>query len=480
MSMERLIVKNFGPIKDVDIEIPRLLVFIGDQASGKSTLARLVYIFKLASSMLTRFGLMPNESPIDMIELKNTIVNEIKKYFGYCFFDNNTFIEYRYYDKYFIRLRFINNEINIKLSPDLEMSMSNIEHLWNEFIIANFKKRGVNRLDSEKNERKRFSEDDLRLWVDISLIADELNEKTGNDCVFEYLQASRADTNTPTLSLANPMLNSTVTRQVFNLFEDMVKEYDRANHKRADFVNKVAAKWIVPRALSIDRNRYSSNEYHERFSKKAGLCFSLINLSYKLIKGLFGKDDEEGYGITITESVNKRRFVPYRFLSSGQQSEFPLIVCIVHLGVEGFLYFVQKLPFNSLVIEEPEAHVYPQNQFNLMKLLSISLALNESSRYVITTHSPYILSSLHALSAYGLADGDVEALTKYEDLVPLKSDKENLEIYLLKDGYAKSLRDEESGLFDTSEIDSVAEEINEVFDESIIADELKKGMRSDG
>ena len=107
------------------------------------------------------------------------------------------------------------------------------------------------------------------------------------------------------------------------------------------------------------------------------------------------------------------------------------------------------------------------------------MAINDSSKFVITTHSPYILSSIHALSAYGLADGDVEALAKYEDLVPLKSDKENLEIYLLKDGYAKSLRDEESGLFDTSEIDAVAEEINEVFDESIIADELKKGMCSD-
>lgn len=476
MSMERLIVQNFGPIKDVDIEIPRLLVFIGDQASGKSTLARLVYIFKLASSMLTRFGFMRNDSPIDIIEFKNIIINEVKKYFGYCFFDNNTFVEYQYYDKYFIRVRFIDNEINIKLSPDLEMSMSKIEHLWNQFVIADLKQRDARESDNtNKNKKRRLSEDTLRLWVDISQIADELEEKTGNDCVFEYLQASRADTNDPTLRLSNPMLNSAVTRQTFNLFEELAKEYDNVKHVKTDFINKAKARWIAPKALSITRSQYATKAYMESLSQKAELCFSLVKLSYKLVRGLWGNDEEEGYGVTLTEGVSKRRFVPYRFLSSGQQSEFPLIVCIVYLGIEEFLPFMQDLPFNSLVIEEPEAHVYPQNQFNLIKLLSISLALNESSRYVITTHSPYILSSLHALSAYGLADGDVDALKKYDDLVPLKSDKENLGIYLLEDGYAKSLRDEESGLFDTSEIDSVAEEINEVFDESIIADEIKKG-----
>lgn len=41
MAKDRLIVKNFGPIKNVDIELRKVTVFIGEQASGKSVLAKL-------------------------------------------------------------------------------------------------------------------------------------------------------------------------------------------------------------------------------------------------------------------------------------------------------------------------------------------------------------------------------------------------------------------------------------------------------
>ncbi|OQX99939.1 MAG: hypothetical protein B6I24_01125 [Bacteroidetes bacterium 4572_128] len=41
----RLIIKNFGAIKDIDIEIKSLTIFIGEQATGKSTIAKLLAIF---------------------------------------------------------------------------------------------------------------------------------------------------------------------------------------------------------------------------------------------------------------------------------------------------------------------------------------------------------------------------------------------------------------------------------------------------
>lgn len=43
--MDRLIVKNFGPLKDVDIELNKINLFIGTNGSGKSVLAKLVTIF---------------------------------------------------------------------------------------------------------------------------------------------------------------------------------------------------------------------------------------------------------------------------------------------------------------------------------------------------------------------------------------------------------------------------------------------------
>jgi len=42
--MDRLIVKNFGPLKDVDIELNKINLFIGENGSGKSVLGKIVTI----------------------------------------------------------------------------------------------------------------------------------------------------------------------------------------------------------------------------------------------------------------------------------------------------------------------------------------------------------------------------------------------------------------------------------------------------
>ena len=47
--MEKLIVKNFGPIKEAEIDLTKYVVFIGDTSTGKSVLAKLIAIFKNSS-----------------------------------------------------------------------------------------------------------------------------------------------------------------------------------------------------------------------------------------------------------------------------------------------------------------------------------------------------------------------------------------------------------------------------------------------
>jgi predicted ATPase len=46
MERAKLIVKNFGPLKDIEIEVREMVTFIGAQASGKSTLAKLLSILE--------------------------------------------------------------------------------------------------------------------------------------------------------------------------------------------------------------------------------------------------------------------------------------------------------------------------------------------------------------------------------------------------------------------------------------------------
>lgn len=51
--MEKLIVKNFGPIIEAEIDLTKYVVFIGDTSTGKSVLAKLIAIFRDGSLILT-------------------------------------------------------------------------------------------------------------------------------------------------------------------------------------------------------------------------------------------------------------------------------------------------------------------------------------------------------------------------------------------------------------------------------------------
>lgn len=44
--MERIIIKNFGGLEEVDITLEKINVFIGKQASGKSVTIKLICYFK--------------------------------------------------------------------------------------------------------------------------------------------------------------------------------------------------------------------------------------------------------------------------------------------------------------------------------------------------------------------------------------------------------------------------------------------------
>ncbi|WP_375558843.1 AAA family ATPase [Bernardetia sp. OM2101] len=66
--MEKLIVKNFKAIEYAEIEVNDLTFFIGQQASGKSTLAKLIYFFKTLGKYLTDEILVGNFRKDDLFE----------------------------------------------------------------------------------------------------------------------------------------------------------------------------------------------------------------------------------------------------------------------------------------------------------------------------------------------------------------------------------------------------------------------------
>lgn len=79
---ERLIVKHFGPITEVDVLIRPITVFIGTQGSGKSTLSKLLTIFKDVQWRL------------NLLEEKDEFLTPFRKFNIHHFFRKDTVFHY--------------------------------------------------------------------------------------------------------------------------------------------------------------------------------------------------------------------------------------------------------------------------------------------------------------------------------------------------------------------------------------------------
>lgn len=129
--------------------------------------------------------------------------------------------------------------------------------------------------------------------------------------------------------------------------------------------------------------------------------------------------------------------VPLSSASSGQQEALPLLFAL-------FGYPIMNDGSRLLIIEEPEAHLFPTAQKQTLD--QIMLAAETGCRILFTTHSPYMLSYLNTFVA------------RYE------KNKTDVSIAAFQCGSrtASSIV-EESGFLDLDGLDGVSEEIVQSF-----------------
>ena len=128
--------------------------------------------------------------------------------------------------------------------------------------------------------------------------------------------------------------------------------------------------------------------------------------------------------------------------SSGQQEALPLLLSILYFPRVG----------RTLIIEEPEAHLFPEAQVEVLDFMVRRLR-GRGGNIMFTTHSPYLLSSLNNhLLAYEKGEKNGISIDK-------------VKAYAIVDGVSESLVDKELGLISAEYIDSVSERISDRFGE---------------
>jgi len=100
--MEKLIVKNFGPIKEAEIELTKYVVFIGDTSTGKSVLAKLISIFRNANFIFHNQGVK---------EFKELLI-----YYNIDFDFEKSSFDY-YFENY--RFNYVENAFNLLIADNI-------------------------------------------------------------------------------------------------------------------------------------------------------------------------------------------------------------------------------------------------------------------------------------------------------------------------------------------------------------------------
>lgn len=120
----------------------------------------------------------------------------------------------------------------------------------------------------------------------------------------------------------------------------------------------------------------------------------------------------------------------------------------------------------NVFLEEPEQNLFPKAQYELVKWLACELDGNPNNTLFMSTHSPYILSSINnLLQAEETSGQGTEAKNKVIKIMG-QSDFvafDDLSVYAIEKGRVKSLLDEESKLIDQTALDAVSLEISQEF-----------------
>ncbi len=143
--------------------------------------------------------------------------------------------------------------------------------------------------------------------------------------------------------------------------------------------------------------------------------------------------------------------------ASGYQSTIPIVL------VTKF-YAETKRKSKTFIVEEPEMNLFPEAQQKLIEYL-VATVINNRNSILITTHSPYVLTSLNNLIyAYKTGQSHPE---ETEKIINKKYwlNQEDISVYmLLPDGTCEDIMDGEEGMIKADRIDNVSRKLNSEFD----------------
>jgi AAA15 family ATPase/GTPase len=425
--MQKLKIKNFGPITNCQLDITDYLIFIGPQASGKSTISKGIYFFKsLREDLINYIYESVENGKIDkpLGTYAKRIRSKFLKFWGSTFHLNDIYLEYCFSDDISIKITLEPNSryVTPDFSENFKTTFLRIINETKSFIRERDKK---NPMFLSSNELLEIDHEKRTFFTKIRNMSNELFGET-KDLLFIPAGRSLLATLSEQLQLINPE----------KLDFLMMAFVNRINNYKTVFNKSLSDIVTEKKKLTQDIIDFES------ISIAQGIIRKILKGEYR-----YDKDGEKIF-------VSKDKYTKLNYSSSGQQE----VIWILHLI---FLLILEKKSV-FIVIEEPEAHLFPEAQKELVELISL-MANQNSNQIIITTHSPYILSSINNLIYAGkIGKYKKEIVSKQIDS-KLWIDINKIGAFYIHKGCYENIIDDELDLIKAETIDSASRIINDEY-----------------
>lgn len=402
---EKLIIKNFGPIKSVELELGKLTVLIGEQATGKSTVAKLLAVCRYFSYIINDNGVFSYPVENKFIEgLTAWGLNESVKEDSYI----------RYESKHYTLVAEYQKLTTVERNDDGEP----FEYSENLFLpkLSNHSPEFKNLLkELEKIKPKSLTGEygfvDLVWTIPTSFFQNDVAAVMDNPFFFHTERGLQS---------------------IFSLGKNTIPNINDSLFNQFARLDQIA--------------RSFTNETH----------IEPLNITYKNVAG-------KGY----VRKSGEREYYSLANGASGYQSTIPLVLVMRH-------YVEIRRKSKTFIVEEPELNLFPSAQQKLMQFL-VDKIMNHGNAALLTTHSPYMLTSLNNLIYAHKVGNDHN-----EEVKPIIEDKywlnsSDVSVYMmLTNGNCEDVFDRTEGLIKAEKIDAVSGKLNKEFDELLNIEFVKE------
>lgn len=385
--MKKLLIRNFGPIREAEIELKRVNLIIGPQSSGKSTVLKIACFCDWMERQIEL-----TQNPDKFCEYGTFVSNlvDFHKLHGYIQPDSE--------------IRYVNDAVAFRFSQ----KEKKCHFEWKGSKRWSYKRTKIAYIPSERNLVAAIPN-----WYQISMSKDNIL--------------------------------------------DFMKEWEfaRKTFAKGEQILDLPMKYEYNPSNQGDRIKLSNGKELDLSVTSSGLqSLTPLYIMLRYLTSVYYKVTHTNVEQNMIRQ-NLMEVVAHECSDKSPEKQLN----IVNLLMEPH--------HTDLYIEEPEAHIFPSTQKSFVYQLVSMLNGRPKHTCFIATHSPYIMTSFNNVIMAGeTIDESNEKAEKVIERMPkrqtLKYD--DVAAFEIKDGFIRSIMDEEFHLISADALDSASQEIEEDFE----------------